>query len=341
MHAPGGANVNAMAGGSPKRGQARPKTEVDRRIEAVAADQLHLIDTAQLAGCGLGPRGARFRVASHALHRVQMNVHALHPPPYSQPQRLLAATMTYGPGALVSHEASGIHQRFRDGPLGTIDVITERAHPRSRGGITVHPVERIDPRDVRRVSGVPCASADLVLVQLAPSLGEMELERALVAAESLGYVKRGRLSELVAERRGRPGVPKLEALLELEPVLSQSDLELLFLPLWRPAGLERPLTQHRVAVPAGEKLIHVDFYWPRLRMVVEADSQRFHGDWERAEIDRERDQLLALTGRVCHRFVRRRVRTDPLGCARRLRQLAEIRAREIGLDAAAATRRAA
>lgn len=330
-----------MPGGTPKTDKTRPKTEVDRQIEAIAAEQLHLVDAVQLATSGLGPRGARSRVAGHALHRMQMNVFALHPPPHSQAQRLLGATMTYGTGTLVSHEASGIHQRFREGPLRMIDVITERTHPRSRGGIIVHPVDRIDPRDVRRVGGVPCASADLVLVQLAPSLDEMELERTLVAAESLGYVKRGRLAELVAERRGRPGLPKLEALLALEPVLSQSDLELLFLPLWRPAGLERPLTEYPVAVPELDEPIRVDFYWPHLRMVVEADSQRFHGDWERAEIDRERDQLLALTGRVCHRFVRRKVKSDPLGCARRLRALAEIRAREIALDGPAKTQAAA
>ncbi len=65
-------------------------------------------------------------------------------------------------------------------------------------------------------------------------------------------------------------------------------------------------------------------------MVVEADSQRFHGDWERAEADRDKDQLLALAGWLCHRFVRRVVAADPVGSARRLRLLAEARARVVG-----------
>ena len=65
-------------------------------------------------------------------------------------------------------------------------------------------------------------------------------------------------------------------------------------------------------------------------MVVEADSQRFHGDWERAEADRERDQLLALAGWLSHRFVRSRLVEERDGSAERLRQLAQARMAELG-----------
>lgn len=263
---------------------------------------------------------------------MHQNVYALHPPPHSPAQRRLAATMTYGAGTVLSHGASGIHQSFCDRELAAaVHVCTPRPAARSRDGIVCHPGTAIDPRDRRVYAGVPCASADLVLVQLAPALDEGELEKVLVAADSLGFLKRGRLAELVSERGGRPGMPKLERLLELEPAYTQSDLELLFLPLWRPAGLERPLVNYPIRPPGCAEPLEVDFVWPRLRMAVEADSQRFHGDWERAEIDRERDQLLALGGTLCHRFVRRRVKADPAGSAERLRLLARARERELGL----------
>ena len=58
-------------------------------------------------------------------------------------------------------------------------------------------------------------------------------------------------------------------------------------------------------------------------MVVEADSQRFHGDWERARADRERDQLLALAGWRCHRFTRDRFE-DQRWMAARLAGLAAL-----------------
>jgi hypothetical protein len=171
---------------------------------------------------------------------------------------------------------------------------------------------------------------DLVLIELAPVLSEVELERILVGAESLKLLKRGRLAELVAERRGRPGMVKLAGLLALEPAVARSINELDFLPICRLAGVERPLVNPPIVVPGASRLLIVDFAWPALRMVVEADSQRFHGDWERAEADRERDQLLALAGWRSHRFVRRRVVEDPDGCAERLRQLTAARVAELG-----------
>lgn len=307
--------------------------QVERAIGAVAGRQLRLIDTEQLREAGLGPRGARHRNRAGSLHRMHRNVYAVHAPPHSSAQRYRAATMTYGPGTLLGHGAAGAHQRFVPDEHGwPIHVCTPLPAARSRDGIVCHPGVIVDPRDRRCYRGVPCVSADLVLVQLAPTLDESELEVVMVAADSLGFLKRGRLAELVEERRGRPGMPKLEALLQLEPALTRSQLELLFLPLWRPAGLDRPLVNHPIAAPGLERPLEADFAWPSLRMVVEADSQRYHGDWERAEADREKDQLFALAGWLCHRFVRRRVARDPLGSARRLRQLAEVRARELGLE---------
>ncbi len=126
----------------------------------------------------------------------------------------------------------------------------------------------------------------------------------------------GRLAELIEERHGRPGVHKLASLIALEPAIIRSDLELHFLPVWRAAGVERPLVNHPIRTEGGTLI--VDFCWPDLGVVIELDSQRYHGDWESAERDRERDQLLFLAGRTTHRFTRRQLETAPAGRLRRL-----------------------
>jgi len=151
----------------------------------------------------------------------------------------------------------------------------------------------------------------------------------LVAAESLRLLNRRRLSELVSERTGRPGIHKLLPLLAQEPALTRSDLERLFLPVCRRAGVARPRVNFPIHVQGHTKPLEVDFAWPAIRLVVEADSQRFHGDWERATIDRERDQLLALEGWLCHRFVRERIVNDPAGSAERLGRLTGVRTAEL------------
>jgi hypothetical protein len=161
---------------------------------------------------------------------------------------------------------------------------------------------------------------------------------ALVAAESKGLLKRRRLAELIAERRGLPGIPKLERILALEPAIVKSGLELVMLPIARAAGVERPLVNHPIAVPGGSRPLIVDCAWPELRMVVEADSQRFHGDWERAAADRERDQLLSLAGWRCHRFVRDRLVLAPEESAERLRDLAAARWTEVGTTSSGSAR---
>jgi very-short-patch-repair endonuclease len=101
------------------------------------------------------------------------------------------------------------------------------------------------------------------------------------------------------------------------------------LPVIRAAGVPRPLFNHPVGVPGRTDPLIVDLLWPDLRLVVELDSQRWHGDWQQAEIDRDRDQLLALAGHLCHRFVRRKVEGNPAGSAKRLRALVALRGREL------------
>ena len=227
------------------------------------------------------------------------------PPPFSIRQRWLSAVLACGPDSALCGPSSAALQDVAELRGLPAHVRSPSRTGRDRRGIVVHR-GAIDPRDLRIVDGIRCVSADLVLVDLAPELGEAELEVVLVAAESKGLLKRARLGELIADRRGRPGIPKLERLLALEPVLVRSGLELLMLPIARMAGLDRPKANLPIPVPGRRKPLIVDFAWQSLRMVVEADSQRFHGDWVRARADRERDQLLALAGWQCHRFTRDR-----------------------------------
>ena len=99
------------------------------------------------------------------------------------------------------------HLGIAEIPSPTAHVCSPSRTGRSRPGITVHH-RRVDPRDVRINDGIPSVSADLVLLDLAPILAEPELEVALVAAESLGILKRHRLAELVAAQRGQAGHPE-------------------------------------------------------------------------------------------------------------------------------------
>lgn len=290
----------------------------------VAKRQHGLIRSDQLAEIGLAGASVRKRCKAGRLYRVHHGVYSLAPPPLSRHQIWLGAVLACGTDALLSHEPAAILQGFLQHGSLVPEITVPGGTGRSREGIVVHR-SFVDTRDRRRVAGIPCVSADRVLVDLTPSCEPADLEVLLVAAESLGLLKRGRLAELVAERAGRPGIGKLAALLAHEPGIARSWPEVHFLPVCSLAGVPHPVQNHPVVVPGESRPIVVDFAWPGIALAVELDSQRFHGDWAAAVRDRERDQLLALAGWECHRFVRAVVEADHGAAAGRLRALHAMR----------------
>ena len=283
---------------------------------AIQAGKQHgLITTQQLLECGITQTAIDKRVHRGRLFRVHRGVFSLTPPPLTKHQVWLAAVLAYGPHALLSDISSAELCGYADTSSLIAHVAVPDGSGRHREGVSVHR-RAVDPRDVRRKDGILCTSADRTLIDLAPHRTESELETLLVAAESLRLLKRNRLAELINERRGRPGMAKLASIIALEPAFVRSDPELLFLPIWREAGIERPLVNYPIQVEG--QVLEVDFAWPSHDFVVELDSQRFHGDWESAERDRRRDLLLALAGRRTQRFTRAQCREDRSTIARLL-----------------------
>jgi hypothetical protein len=191
----------------------------------------------------------RGRIEAGRLFRLHHGIYAIHPPPYTREQLWLAAVLAGGPDALLSDWPAAAHYGFApdNAPLAA-EITVSSGRARSRDGIKVHR-RTIHPRDRRWHKGIPVTSPNLTLVHLAPSLPIADLERLLVAGESMGLVDRRRLRELVDERSGRPGIATLAVLLAEEPALARSDLELLMLPVVRMAEVPRPLFNHPVRVP--------------------------------------------------------------------------------------------
>ena len=238
-----------------------PRIATERAITAIGARQLALISVTQLRQAGMADRTTRERAAAERLHRVRWGVYALHPPPYSRDQLLMAAALACGPEAMASHLSGAEQAGLLDPTPHSHQITVPSGRGRTRRGIQVHR-SLIDPRDRRTFGGVPTTSPDRTLIDLAPTESEQTLEMIMVAAQSAGLLKRHRLAELVAERRGRPGIPKLERLLALEPEITRSELERLFRPLWELAGVPRPRLNHHISVPERATPLEVDLVWP-------------------------------------------------------------------------------
>jgi very-short-patch-repair endonuclease len=279
----------------------------NRLIVRIAARQRQLICLHQLVDLGLTQRAVQLRAQSGRLHRVHRRVYATHAPPYSDRQRYLAAVYACGPGSLLSDLPAAFVYGFVELAPGLPHVTNRMGTGRRLPGIIVHR-RLVDPQDARVRHGIPCTSPARTLVDCATALPIDRLEDLLMAADASRMLNRGRLEALAQGR--------LLSLIEDDPKETASKNERRFLSLCREAGVPEPLVNHRVDI--GPRTFYADFCWPELRLIVEADSWRWHGGRLASESDADRAQLLALAGWRVVRFTRDQIKNDRAETGRRL-----------------------
>jgi very-short-patch-repair endonuclease len=118
------------------------------------------------------------------------------------------------------------------------------------------------------------------------------------------------LRNAIEAHRGERGARVLASALEEHvagTTLTKSELEelMLMLILCDDHGLERPQVNEEVAG------LEVDFLFAAERLVVEADSWRFHRTRHAFERDRQRDAILARAGYRTLRFTHRQMTGAP------------------------------
>ena len=144
------------------------------------------------------------------------------------------------------------------------------------------------------------------LLDLATELSPQQLERAVNEADKRDLVTPEALRAYLSVRTRQPGVRVLRNLLDRHTFrLSDSDLETLFRPIAAAAGLPPPLTK---AMVNGFK---VDFFWPQLGLVVEADGLRYHRTPAAQARDQLRDQTHTAAGLTPLRFSHYQVKYEP------------------------------
>jgi very-short-patch-repair endonuclease len=282
---------------------------VDRRIASLAAEQFGVVARAQLRELGLTESAIARRVDAGRLHRVRRGVYAVGHPVLGQHARWLAAVLSCGPGAVLSHASAGALWGLRPSDAVYIDVTVSGPSRRRGAGLRVHRASRLAPSEVATNAGIPVTSAARTILDLAATLhDDRAIERALDRAEVLRVTDVKALLSLAAAHPGHHGAGRLRrALAEHTPgtTVTRSDLEERMLALCRTRGLPNPRVNH---VVAG---LEVDFLFAAQRLVVEADGWAYHRSRAAFERDRERDAALALAGHRVLRFTDRQVEREP------------------------------
>jgi very-short-patch-repair endonuclease len=284
----------------------------------VVRRQHGVISRAQLLECGLGPDAIKHRLGNGRLHRLWRGVYAVGRPEVSREGRWMAAILSCGPEAVLSHGSAAALWGLLRRSSG-IDVTVPEGTYRRRPGIRLHRRSGLGVEHRRKVVGIPVTDPTSTLVDLAGSGSDRRLERALNEADRLGLVDLEDLRASVGLLPPRPGLARLRRMLGGQP-LTESGLERQFLAIVRLAGMAMPETQAEV------NGYRVDFYWPELGLIVETDGWRYHRTSLEQSSDRRRDLAHAKAEMTALRFAEDQIRYE----SDEVRRTLEAVARRLG-----------
>jgi very-short-patch-repair endonuclease len=270
----------------------------------LARRQHWVVTRRQLLDLGFSGDEIDSRIRDGRLHRIHAGVYAVGRPTLTREGCFIAAVLACGRGAALSHDSAAELWEIRPHHRGPIHVSVAATgpHPR-RPGIKVH---RRASTDATRREGIPVTSPIDTLVDLAARLSEAQLERAVNEAVNRDLTDPEVLREALGTMSYRAGGRVLARLLDKRTYqVTDSRLEQRFLRLARAAGLPKPRTQ----VYLSEA--RVDFFWPDLGLVVEADSLRYHRTPSQQAADLLRGQRHAAAELTPLRFTHWQIFHDP------------------------------
>lgn len=283
------------------------RQSVDDLVSAVARQQFGAFARRQVLACGGTDRVIDRRLAAGLwLATPAEGVYRLRDFPEAYRTHLFIAILATDGPVHCSHEAAAaLHglASFREGPV----VMTVRhGAGRLRPVARVHQLDDVLPEHVTTRNGLPVTTVARTLVDLAAVCRRGRVEHALEAALGDRLVEIGEVAVCFDAicRRGKPGMRLMRGLLaERLPgyVPPASELERLLLRVLRDGGLPRPQLQY----PFPGRLpgeARVDAAYADARLVIEADSRRWHTRKRDFAVDRQRDNETTLAGWRVLRF---------------------------------------
>jgi very-short-patch-repair endonuclease len=272
----------------------------------LAGRQHGVIARQQLLELGFSAKAIEHRMKLGRLHPVMRGIYAVGWPQMTRKRRWMAATLACGPGAALSHRSAAALWGIGTELPGRVDISVRRRCECRRSGIRARSRPSLQVDAIVLQDGIPVTTPAQTLLDLAVELPPLELERAVNDADKFDLIGPAELRESLDAHGGEPGVKALRILLDRHTFrLSDSDLEVLFRPIARAAGLPSPLTKEAV------NGFEVDFFSPELGLVVETDGLRYHRTPSAQARDLLRDQTHTAAGLTRLRFSHRQVKYEP------------------------------
>lgn len=292
----------------------------DAEIATLATRQEGVVHRDQLRALGLGDDAIDARIRGGRLHPRHRGVYSVGHRRLSRAGRYLAAVLSAGDGAVLSHRSAADLWRLRASTDGRIDVIAT-THQRGDREVLVHRTT-LGAGDITTCQGVPITTPLRTIVDLASCVPAHQLEPAIRQAVYRRLTTTTLLAEAVDQYGGRRGVRSLRralASLGEAPGRTRSDLEDRFIRFLRKHSL--PMPELNAAMRVDGRDIEVDCLWRAQRVIVELDGRAGHDSTIAFESDRARDAALTAGGWRVVRVTWARIKNDPARLAHQLRAL--------------------
>jgi very-short-patch-repair endonuclease len=246
----------------------------------------------ELLACGLTRKEVRGRVERGQLHRIHRSVYAVGHPGLTREGLWLAAVKACGAGALLCRYAAGMHYGFLPFEDHWPQVVANGR--RSIVGVRTFRTGDLQQLDRWRHRGIPITTVERTLLDLAATMPDKGLRRAMSRAQSLRLTSPRQLAAILDRTGARPGRKRYARVLAGAPPATRSELEDRVHDLILAGGFAAPDVNVPLRI-AGRRVIP-DFRWPALRLVVEADGLDWHDNPQARADDAERQALLEAVG---------------------------------------------
>jgi hypothetical protein len=262
----------------------KESTPVDVALAKIARAQHGAITSKQLAAAGVSSSAASRRARAGRLHRIYQGVYSVGYRGISQEGRWMAAVLTGGERAVLSHVSAAELWGLLRPQQGPIHIsIPGRTGRRPRKGIRTHRPAELASKAVSQHKGIPATTPARTIDDIRKIVSPAELRHAIRQAEVRGL-------RIGLEKTGEG---------------TRSELEYLFLRLCERHGLPAPEANVRI----GPRI--VDFLWRDQRVIVETDGYRYHRGSQAFEDDHDRDLDLRTLGYDVVRLTYRQVTATP------------------------------
>jgi very-short-patch-repair endonuclease len=268
---------------------------------ALAARQHGLAHRKQLTALGVTPSAIRRQVASGRWRWRTSRVLQLVGAPDTEAQRLMAGLLDLSTKATLSFHTAAARWGLPGFDAYPIHVTgrRERGCRPDQVGV-VHRPRLLLPDHIVTLDGIAITTPARTLFDLAGVIHEKRTERALESALRDRLTTTARLHAMLRElaQRGRPGISVMRALLADRPhdyVPTGSHLELRFQELAKRAGVTTLVRQLDVG-DSHDWIGRVDFVDRIHKIIIEVQSEAFHGGRLDREHDRQRIAALRAAG---------------------------------------------